>query len=42
VILDGLVKAGVLKTDDSVVEMHIYKERDASNPRTEILVTEAE
>jgi len=41
VINDGLVRAGVLRTDDSVVEMHIYKERDASNPRTEILITEA-
>jgi Holliday junction resolvase RusA-like endonuclease len=41
-ILDGLVKAHVLATDDSVVEMHIYKERDRANPRTEILITEVE
>jgi Holliday junction resolvase RusA-like endonuclease len=40
-ILDGLVKAHVIETDDSVVEMHIYKDRDRENPRTEILITEA-
>lgn len=41
-ILDGLVKAHVLKSDDSVVEMHTYKERDPDNPRTEILITEVQ
>lgn len=40
VILDGLVKAGVLKSDASVVAMHAYKFRDRSNPRTEIIVRE--
>jgi len=38
VILDGLVKAGVLKSDASVVAMHAYKFRDRENPRTEITV----
>ena len=38
VILDGLVKAGVLKSDASVVAMHAYKFRDRENPRTEIHV----
>ena len=38
VILDGLVKAGVLKSDASVVAMHAYKVRDRANPRTEITV----
>ena len=38
VILDGLVKAGVLKSDASVVAMHAYKVRDRINPRTEITV----
>lgn len=38
VILDGLVKAGVLKSDASVVAMHAYKFRDRENPRTEIKV----
>lgn len=39
-ILDGLVKAKVFRNDDSVVEMHSYKERDRDNPRTEIQITE--
>lgn len=38
VILDGLVKAGVLKSDASVVAMHAFKTRDRKNPRTEITV----
>lgn len=38
VILDGLVKAGVLKSDASVVELHAHKRRDRDNPRTEIKV----
>lgn len=38
VILDGLVKAGALKSDASVVAMHAYKKRDRGNPRTEITV----
>ena len=39
VILDGLVRAGVLKSDASVVSLHCYKRRDRENPRTEIEVT---
>lgn len=35
-ILDALVKAGVLKSDASIVAMHAYKKRDRENPRTEI------
>lgn len=38
VILDGLVKAGVLKSDASVVSLHAHKLRDRDNPRTEIHV----
>lgn len=35
-ILDGLVKAHVIESDASVVEIHGYKFRDRENPRTEI------
>jgi Holliday junction resolvase RusA-like endonuclease len=37
-VIDSLVKAGVLKTDSSVIEMNAKKQRDRDNPRTEILV----
>ncbi len=37
-ILDGLVKAGVLKSDASVVSLHAHKLRNRENPRTEITV----
>jgi Holliday junction resolvase RusA-like endonuclease len=37
-ILDALVKAGVLKSDASVVSLHCHKLRDRNNPRTEITV----
>lgn len=37
-VLDGLVKAGVLKSDASVITMHANKQRDRDNPRTEIFV----
>jgi Holliday junction resolvase RusA-like endonuclease len=37
-ILDGLQRAGVIKNDDTVVEMHGYKFRDRENPRTEIII----
>ena len=37
-ILDSLVRAGILKSDASVVEIHGYKFRDKDNPRTEIEV----
>lgn len=38
VILDGLVKGGVLATDSSVTSLHAHKKRDKLNPRTEIFV----
>jgi crossover junction endodeoxyribonuclease RusA len=38
VILDGLVKGGVLATDSSVTSLHAHKKRDKLNPRTEIYV----
>lgn len=38
VILDALVRAQVLKTDASVIDMHASKRRDRDNPRTEILI----
>jgi crossover junction endodeoxyribonuclease RusA len=38
VILDGLVKAGVLRSDASVVSLYAHKLRDRANPRTEIVV----
>jgi Holliday junction resolvase RusA-like endonuclease len=37
-ILDSLVKAGVLKSDASVIDMKASKRRDRENPRTEIHV----
>jgi Holliday junction resolvase RusA-like endonuclease len=37
-VIDSLVKAGVLKTDSSVIEMNARKQRDRDNPRTEIVV----
>jgi Holliday junction resolvase RusA-like endonuclease len=39
-ILDALVKAGVLKSDASVVDLHAHKRRDRMNPRTEITIRE--
>lgn len=39
-ILDGLVKAGVLLTDATVVRLVCMKARDRENPRTEITVRE--
>lgn len=39
-ILDALVRAGVLKTDASVVSLHAHKRRDRLNPRTEIHIRE--
>jgi Holliday junction resolvase RusA-like endonuclease len=39
-ILDALVKAGVLKSDASVVDLHAHKRRDRLNPRTEIHIRE--
>jgi Holliday junction resolvase RusA-like endonuclease len=35
---DGLVKAGVIHSDAAIVEYHMYKGRDWTNPRTEIIV----
>lgn len=40
VVLDGLVKAGVLRSDATVTDMVARKRRDRANPRTEILVRE--
>lgn len=39
-ILDSLTKAGVLRSDASVVELIGRKQRDRERPRTEILVRE--
>lgn len=39
-ILDALVKAGVLKSDASVIDLHAHKRRDRLNPRTEIHIRE--
>jgi Holliday junction resolvase RusA-like endonuclease len=41
-ILDSLVKAGVLKSDASVVSLHAHKMRDRQNPRTEIHIRSIE
>lgn len=41
-ILDSLVKAGVLKSDASVVSLHAHKVRDRNNPRTEIHIRSIE
>jgi Holliday junction resolvase RusA-like endonuclease len=40
VILDGIVKAGVIDTDHKVIAMHAYKSRDRERPRTEIFIRE--
>jgi Holliday junction resolvase RusA-like endonuclease len=40
VVLDGLVGAGVLRSDAAVEELTISKARDRNNPRTEIEVTQ--
>lgn len=37
-ILDALVRAGVLKSDATVVDLICHKRRDRANPRTEIIV----
>jgi len=39
--LDGLVKAGVIRTDAAIVDLTLRKRRDRDNPRTEIWVREA-
>lgn len=36
--LDLLTKTGVIHSDAAVVELHMTKARDVSNPRTEIFV----
>ncbi|CAN5951010.1 unnamed protein product [Sphagnum jensenii] len=36
--LDLLVKCGVIDSDAKVIELHLRKERDWDNPRTEIYV----
>lgn len=35
---DGLVYAGVIKSDDWITDYHMHKRRDRENPRTEIHV----
>lgn len=40
-IFDALVKAEVIDTDHKIYAMHGYKERDRTNPRTEIFIREA-
>lgn len=37
---DGLVKAGVIHSDDAIVDYHQHKRRDRENPRTEIRIRE--
>jgi Holliday junction resolvase RusA-like endonuclease len=37
-ILDGLVKAGVLRNDSLIVDFHGHKRRDRQNPRTVIVI----
>lgn len=39
-VLDGLVEAGVIRTDAAITDLTIRKRRDRENPRTEITVTE--
>ena len=41
VILDGLVKAGVIHSDSAITDLQMSKRRDRANPRTEIVVREA-
>ena len=38
VVLDALVRASVLRSDATVVDLHAHKRRDRANPRTEIRV----
>lgn len=42
VLLDALVRARLLLTDNSVTEIHGWKDRDVKNPRTEITVSRIE
>jgi crossover junction endodeoxyribonuclease RusA len=42
VCLDGLVEAGVLRSDSEVQKLTLAKFRDWQNPRTEFVVTECE
>jgi Holliday junction resolvase RusA-like endonuclease len=37
---DGLTKARVITSDAAIMEYHMFKGRDWSNPRTEIIVNE--
>ena len=37
-VLDSLVKAGVLRSDSTVIDMHASKRRDRINPRTHITI----
>lgn len=40
-VLDGLVHAGVIHSDAAIIDLRISKQRDWSNPRTEIIVRAA-
>jgi Holliday junction resolvase RusA-like endonuclease len=42
VVLDGLVDAGVIRTDARVSDLHVHKRRDQINPRTVILISPLE
>jgi Holliday junction resolvase RusA-like endonuclease len=37
-VLDSLVKAGVIHSDAAVVDLYMHKRKDNENPRTEITV----
>lgn len=39
-VLDALQKAGVIANDSQVGELHLYRQWDKANPRTEIVLTE--
>lgn len=41
-VLDGLVHAGVIRSDAAIIDLRISKERDWANPRTEIVVRAAD
>ena len=38
VTLDSVVKAGLIVSDDDIVDVHVSKRRDRDNPRTEIRI----
>lgn len=40
IIFDVMQKAGVYNNDRQIVEMHLFKQWDKSNPRSEVMVYE--